>query len=1829
MNSKKLKRILSVALSLSIALSTNLTGFAAQANALVDGTEAVADETAGAAKEDTAAEGGAMAGAEDASVPGQAAKDGTDANPPECEEDAHDWEIISEIRPATCSQKGAYKVRCKICTKEDYTSTPRTGHTYELDNFVEITQADIDAGTAPEGAVVNTLITKPATCAEPGEKKYICGTCTEGTGHESAPVAISTLPHTWETEERHKDPTCTESGYFYKKCQNCDAETEKREDASAPKLYHTYEEEAGNDYDPSSIVEKIDGDCTKEHEVTYTCKREGCGNVAKGMKKYDSHLDGAVAEVGATCEYPAMEYTPCTRAGCLVRSNVQEKEGSKKLYHTYEKEAGDDYDLKASTTKDEAATCTEDGETIYTCQRPGCTDETSEYHTKKVSHPKTGHDYTSEKSISEVTKEATCKEKGIRTIHCGNAPEDPDHDKTEEIPITGHKWTDVPKQDATCGQDGYEAYSWCPVCGTYKNGEPVKIPADPTKHQYGGTPIVYKPATCDTNGIGKYVCTGCGNASIFGTIPAMHEYQMLDKDGNVVVNEDFKGNAETGSTVTGTDAGCLTKGYKTFTCGKCDAGTSGHTYSLTINALGHDYDEGKITTVPTCVKKGMKTFTCQRTGCEALTKGHSYTEDVDATGEHDYVAGQIIPATCTTPQMVGKACSVCKQADPESEPEVDVDENGEPKVAALGHTYADARYQTAEGEIDDDAYQADYPGYFSETEATCAKGGVDGKKVYTCANPGCEGAGHTKTVTSLAPAHKWEVKYEDADCQHAGYAYEKCSVCQEETDPEYMDDDPKKEHNYVLQLPVYKKATCTANGIGQYQCSMCKDVKNQVIPAHHAYEDDKHQVLTGDALKAMVDGKKVSVAEKAKATCAVAGEAVYTCLVCDAGTAGKDKEVTLPKLVHMYGEPQWKSEMEGNTHYGCVDDIRVQICEQPNCPETLDGHKLEEAVEATLEHDVQGVSETIQPATCTTPKMMVKICNTCHQATGEREATEADGGAQAALGHTYERAPYKNADGTVDEEAYKAAYPNNYSRTEPSCKGEGKKGKIVYTCADPNCDVKDNSFEVELAIPEHVWEPKFIEATCQGNAQSYEKCKNCGDETAKTDMGSMGDEYKQTGHDYQFVEAFREATCTKTGLGKYRCSMCEDVKNEVTPAHHAYEDEKHQVLAGDALQKMVEDKKVSVAEKTPATCTAAGEEIYTCLVCEENTEGKEKPVALPQLQHIFDEAKFTWKSVEDGGQHYDCQDDVKILACQQPGCKFTKEEAAPATANHDIAGVSPTIEEATCTLPKRSVIICKTCSGEAVREAVTGDEAQPALGHAFQKMENGQPVLDEDGNIVLVDDVDENPKVEAEGDLPTCTKGSVRTYTCLQCKDHPEEGNTIKVNAPATGHKKVEMFIDATCEEPGKVIMVCEYDNTERFPEEDQVLKDAQGNILDPALGHDQETVAEVKSTCKTKGHTAGVRCKRPGCQKTLSGIEELPLNPENHEWQEDLENTILPDCESGKDGVNAFYCEHEGVAEPFTKTENVKAEHKFVEGVSEDGKYIIQTCQVCGKQENLKLMYGFIECSNPECESYGEIVEADEIPRVAPTCTQKGKTKGLACPDCGMVFEGCEDIEMISHTLTWMVKQPATCGKAGSEIQHCSMCNQDIGEVRPIAATGKHEYVSEVQDPDCTHPFRLSFICKECGQADPERPVEEIGAPLGHNYVNGVCTNNCGIAPVEAKTSMEAFVDTKNKIRVTAITKVNDQNLEVVEMGLLYSTDANTHTEKEFEWYEGTSTGWLKKKILTDTRKDGVYMDIGVGSLTTRGIYGRAYVVTEDAEGNRSFTYGDFIRGTFEELSQ
>ncbi len=90
---------------------------------------------------------------------------------------------------------------------------------------------------------------------------------------------------------------------------------------------------------------------------------------------------------------------------------------------------------------------------------------------------------------------------------------------------------------------------------------------------------------------------------------------------------------------------CTEKGYTTHTC------SCGDSYVDTyVDALGHSWDNGKVTKEPTETETGVKTFTCTRCG-------EMKTETIPKlTHEHSYKA-VVTPPTCTAKGYTTHTCS--------------------------------------------------------------------------------------------------------------------------------------------------------------------------------------------------------------------------------------------------------------------------------------------------------------------------------------------------------------------------------------------------------------------------------------------------------------------------------------------------------------------------------------------------------------------------------------------------------------------------------------------------------------------------------------------------------------------------------------------------------------------------------------------------------------------------------------------------------------------------------------------------------------------------------------------------------------------------------------------------------------------------------------------------------------------------------------------------------------------------------------------------------------------------------------------------------------------
>jgi len=470
-------------------------------------------------------------------------------------------------------------------------------------------------------------ISKDSTCTEAGEKVYTCKVCGETKTEE-----IAALGHSYSEEWTvDKEATCEEAGSKSHHCTRpgCDSKSDV-----------TVIEALGHEWGEGKETKAPT--CTEAGEKTYTCTR--CDKTKTEAIEALGHTysEEWTVDKEATCEEAGSKSHHCTRPGCDSKSEVTEIAA---LGHEW-----------GEGTETKAPTCTEAGEKTYTCTRCNAT--------KTEAIEAIGHAYSEEWTVD---KEATCEEAGSKSHHCTRPGCD---SKTEvtEIAALGHEWGEGTETKApTCTEVGEKTYT-CTRCNATKTEAIEAI-----GHAYSEEWTVDKEATCEEAGSKSHHCTrlGCDSKSEVTEIEALgHEWG----EGK-----------ETKSPT------CTEAGEKTYTCTRCNATKKeaiealGHAYSdewtvdreatceeagskshhctrpgcdsksdvTIIEALGHEWSEGKETKAPTCTEAGEKTYTCTR--CSA-TK----TEEVAALG-HDYSDEWTVDKEATTTETGSKShhCKVC------------------------------------------------------------------------------------------------------------------------------------------------------------------------------------------------------------------------------------------------------------------------------------------------------------------------------------------------------------------------------------------------------------------------------------------------------------------------------------------------------------------------------------------------------------------------------------------------------------------------------------------------------------------------------------------------------------------------------------------------------------------------------------------------------------------------------------------------------------------------------------------------------------------------------------------------------------------------------------------------------------------------------------------------------------------------------------------------------------------------------------------------------------------------------------------------------------------
>ena len=332
----------------------------------------------------------------------------------------------------------------------------------------------------------------------------------------------------------------------------------------------------------------------------------------------------------------------------------------------------------------------------------------------------------------------------------------------------------INKKDATCTEDGYTGDTVCKICGK-------EITKGETIQAKGHTEAVdarVEP-TCTKSGLteGKH-CSVCNEVLVAQTeILATGHTEVTDPAVDPTCTEPGK-----------------TEGKH---CSVCNEVLVAQTE---IPAKGHSWDEGKITTAPTCENTGVKTYTC--TVCNATRY-----EAIDATG-HTPVEVAEQPATCTKPgHAAGTKCSVCGATI-----------SGLEEIPATGHTV-----------VVDPA-----------VEPTCTEPGkTEGKHCSVCnevlvKQEVIPAKGHTE-VTDPAV---------EPTCTEPGKTEGKhCSVCNEIIIAQT--EIPAKGHTEVIDPAV--EPTCTEPGKTEGKhCSVC----NEVLVAQEVIAATGHKPEIRDAVEA-------------------------------------------------------------------------------------------------------------------------------------------------------------------------------------------------------------------------------------------------------------------------------------------------------------------------------------------------------------------------------------------------------------------------------------------------------------------------------------------------------------------------------------------------------------------------------------------------------------------------------------------------------------------------------------------------------------------------------------------------------------------------------------------------------------------------------------------------------------------------------------------------------------------------------------------------------------------------------------------------------------------
>ena len=922
---------------------------------------------------------------------------------------------------------------------------------------------------------------------------------------------------------------------------------------------------------------------------------------------------------------------------------------------------------------------------------------------------------------------------------------------------------------------------------------------------------------------------------------------------------------------------------------------------------------------------------------------------------HEHTEEEVREATCTTPQRVVLHCHDCEQdikilqddLSPALGHDMVVDETLPGyKAATCTEGGLDTR-KCSRCDVTDSVESAPLGHKWSEKEVV---------KEADCVNPAgvertCERCGETERVpfegelAEPALGHVFEEKVVAPTCKDEGYTLHECSRCGYSYKDAVVPADSSA-HTPVVGK-VLRPATCTAEGIAHYVCEVCGvSLGYKTIPADHVWEESGREDATcgkdgkvtylcsvcGETKEETVPatGEHTWEEKTVDATCTEPAKVGKVCSVCGEEGEMEIVEGSKPTGHKLVLDTDNKNYKAATCEEGGLDTFKCENCDYTEeKPTEALGHKWNEGED--------------QAADCVNPAGAKYTCTVC----GATKVDPYEGElAKPAEGHKYEKVvtpatckeggyttytcsvcgdSYKDDETPVDENAHEAKIAKvlkeatcttkgiakytcaicgkdlGYKTTETSHDWEeverveatcGKDGKVSYVCT--KCEATKE--ETIPATGEHDLEEVFRDATCTEPAMVGKACKNC-DYTEEMEPVEGSE---ALGHDFVLDtenEKYVAATCEEGGLDTFKCSRCEETKEEPTEAlGHKWDDGVHQ----------------------DATCENASGVLHTCEICQKTyVEAYPDGIAEPALGHKYEK-------VVTPATCY------TLHVCSRCEDSFTDNVTEINPENHVWKATS--IKDATCSATGVEKRVCEACG--KITYAVS-----EKLPHTF----------DEEAEIVT-----KEPTCADAGEISnTCTVCGETVVVAAV----PATGEHTPVEIPATD----TMTAGLKCSVCGKILREpvekgsCEHANTVVIPAVDATCTSTGltaglecadcGALLVPQeqtekLAHTEEVIPAVAATCSATGLTEGKKCSV--CGEVLVAQEQTEKLAHTPVAMED----VAPSCTAaGSHGgekcsvCGAILSAPEVVA---------PAGHQYGDafyGSDEQGSYVGWKCTVCGHE--------------------------------------------------------------------------------------------------------------------------------------------------------------------------------------------------------------------------------------------------------------------------------------------